>query len=56
MSLNIIFMGTPDFAVPILSTIFKSKHKILSVYTQNPKKVDVDKRLISHRFISFHKN
>ncbi len=38
MSLNIIFMGTPDFAVPILSTIFKSKHKILSVYTQNPKK------------------
>ena len=28
----------PDFSVTILSTIFKSKHKILSVYTQNPKK------------------
>ncbi len=40
MSLNIIFMGTPDFAVPILKTINNSKHKILSVYTQPPKKRD----------------
>ena len=38
MALNIIFMGTPDFAVQILSTIHNSNHKILHVYTQSPKK------------------
>ena len=31
-------MGTPDFAVQILSKIHNSKHKILHVYTQSPKK------------------
>ena len=38
MSLNIIFMGTPDFAVPILSTIFKSKHDFICIYTKPEKK------------------
>ena len=38
MALKIIFMGTPDFAVPILKTILESDNKILTVYTQNPKK------------------
>ena len=38
MSLKLIFMGTPDFAVPILNTILETGHKILTVYTQNPKK------------------
>ncbi len=38
MSLKIIFMGTPEFSVPILKSINNSKHKILSVYTQPPKK------------------
>ena len=33
-------MGTPDFAVPILKSIYESKHKILEVYTQPPKKKD----------------
>ena len=28
MALKIIFMGTPDFAVPILKSIIDSKHKI----------------------------
>ena len=31
-------MGTPEFAVPILISLYKSKHDILSVYTQSPKK------------------
>ena len=31
-------MGTPDFAVPILHSIKKSGHNIISVYTQIPKK------------------
>ena len=30
MALKIIFMGTPDFAVPILSSIKNSGHNILS--------------------------
>ena len=38
MALKIIFMGTPDFAVPILKSIYESKHKILEVYTQPPTK------------------
>ena len=38
MSFKILFMGTPEFAVPILKSINNSKHKILEVYTQSPKK------------------
>ncbi len=38
MALKIIFMGTPNFSVPILDSIYNSKHKIISVYTKSPKK------------------
>ena len=38
MALKIIFMGTPNFAVPILKSVHESKHKILEVYTQPPTK------------------
>ena len=38
MSDNIIFMGTSQFAVPILEKIRKSKFNISVVYTQPPKK------------------
>ena len=38
MALKIIFMGTPEFAVPALKTIANSRHKILEVYTQPAKK------------------
>ncbi len=38
MSLKLIFMGTPEFAVPILETLINSQHNVLTVYTQNPKK------------------
>ena len=38
MALKIIFMGTPDFAVKILNSIIDSKHNVLAVYTQSPKK------------------
>ena len=31
-------MGTPEFAVPSLKGLFESKHEIISVYTQPPKK------------------
>ena len=35
---KIIFFGTPEFALPILKKINNSKHEILTVYTQSPKK------------------
>ena len=38
MALDIVFMGTPNFAVPILKTIYNSEHRIKCVYTQPPKK------------------
>ena len=38
MALKIIFMGTPDFSVPILEALHKSEHEIIQVYTQPPKK------------------
>ena len=38
MPLKLIFMGTPEFAVPILNSLHQSKHSVLSVYTQGPKK------------------
>ena len=56
MALKIIFMGTPDFAVPILDAIHGSDHKILEVYTQPPKKVEEDKKLIIQIFIIMQKN
>ncbi|HYJ59479.1 MAG TPA: methionyl-tRNA formyltransferase [Methyloceanibacter sp.] len=37
MSMRIIFMGTPDFAVPALRAIRESGHEIAAVYTQPPR-------------------
>jgi len=38
MPLKILFMGTPQFSVPILKSIKDSNHEIIAVYTQPPKK------------------
>jgi len=38
MSFKILFMGTPNFAVPVLKSIHQKNHRILEVYTQEPKK------------------
>ena len=38
MSLNIVFMGTPEFSLPTLQTLIKNKFNILNAYTQPPKK------------------
>ena len=46
MSLKIIFMGTPEFAVPILKSIYESENKILSVYTQPAKKKSRGQKII----------
>ena len=47
MSLKLIFMGTPQFAVPILNAIHNSKHEILCVYTQPPKKKNRGQKIYS---------
>jgi methionyl-tRNA formyltransferase len=35
--LRIIFMGTPDFAVPTLRAILEAGHEVVTVYTQPPR-------------------
>jgi methionyl-tRNA formyltransferase len=37
LALRLVFMGTPDFAVPTLVEICASDHKIAAVYTRAPK-------------------
>ena len=36
MPLRIVFMGTPDFAVPTLSEIMRQGHEVAAVYTRAP--------------------
>jgi len=38
MSLNIVFMGTPEFSVPTLDLLNKNKLNVVRVYTQPPAK------------------
>ncbi|MDA8822277.1 methionyl-tRNA formyltransferase [Candidatus Pelagibacter bacterium] len=45
MSFKILFMGTPNFAVPILKSLIDSKHKVLEVYTQPPNKKNRGQRI-----------
>ena len=35
--LRIIFMGTPDFAVPTLRAILEAGHEVVAVYTRAPR-------------------
>ncbi len=35
--MNIIFMGTPDFAIPALKTLIESEHSVSAVFTQPDK-------------------
>jgi methionyl-tRNA formyltransferase len=37
MSLRLVFMGTPEFAVPTLRAIARRGHEIIAVYTRAPK-------------------
>ena len=50
MSLKLIFMGTPEFAVPILKSIIMGAQNIIGLYS-TPKKVNVGKLVISvHKY------
>lgn len=37
MSLDVVFMGTPEFSVPTLAAILDSGHRVVAVYTQPPR-------------------
>jgi methionyl-tRNA formyltransferase len=37
LALRLVFMGTPDFAVPILDAIVDAGHKVTAVYTRPPR-------------------
>ena len=37
MSLRIVFMGTPDFAVPTLTAIVGAGHEVVAIYTRAPR-------------------
>jgi len=37
MPLNIVFMGTPDFSVPVLDAIMAAGHRVIAVYSQPPR-------------------
>ena len=47
MALKIIFMGTPEFSIPILKSIYETNNKILEVYTQPPKKKNRGQKIIN---------
>jgi methionyl-tRNA formyltransferase len=37
--MRLVFMGTPEFSVPILAALLEAGHEIVSVYTQPPRPV-----------------
>ncbi|WP_128892099.1 methionyl-tRNA formyltransferase [Erythrobacter sp. HKB08] len=43
--MRIVFMGTPDFAVPTLEALHKAAHEIVAVYTQPPRPAGRGKKL-----------
>jgi methionyl-tRNA formyltransferase len=44
--MRIIFMGTPDFAVPALRALHEARHEIVCVYTQPPRPAGRGKKLM----------
>jgi methionyl-tRNA formyltransferase len=44
-TLRIAFMGTPDFAVPVLNALINAGHTIVAVYSQPPSHAGRGKKL-----------
>ncbi len=45
--MRIVFMGTPDFAVPTLRALHKAGHEIITVYSQTPRPAGRGKKLLA---------
>lgn len=48
--MKIVFMGTPDFAVPVLEALSK-EHEVVCVYTRRRKRPAAVKKRARRRFI-----
>ena len=46
MGKDVIFMGTPQFAVPVLDVLLHSPHQVLAVYTQPDKPVGRKRQIV----------
>ncbi|HVI98673.1 MAG TPA: methionyl-tRNA formyltransferase [Sphingomonas sp.] len=44
--MRIIFMGTPDFAVPVLDALVGAEHEVVAAYTQPPRRAGRGKQLM----------
>ena len=44
--MRIIFMGTPEFAVPALAALHAAGHEVVCVYTQPPRPAGRGKKLM----------
>ena len=55
MSLKIVFMGTPEFSLPSLDSIFRKKFNVIQVYTQPPKKSKRGQKINSSPIEEFSK-
>ncbi|MGN6376309.1 MAG: methionyl-tRNA formyltransferase [Sphingomonas sp.] len=44
--MRIVFMGTPDFSVPVLDALVDAGHDIVAVYTQPPRRAGRGKKLL----------
>lgn len=47
--MKVIFMGTPDFAVPTLKAIHEAGHELLAVVTQPDKPKEEETRYSFHQ-------
>ena len=45
MTLSVVFMGTPDFAVPSLAELISNGYNVVRVYTQPPRPAGRGKKL-----------
>lgn len=56
--LKIIFMGTPDFAVPALQALIGSRHEVIAVYSQPPRPKGRGQKVVPspvHELAAHHK-
>jgi methionyl-tRNA formyltransferase len=44
--MRIVFMGTPEFSVPVLDAVVEAGHKVVAVYTQPPRPAGRGKRTV----------
>jgi methionyl-tRNA formyltransferase len=43
--MRIIFMGTPDFSVPVLQALVDAGHNVVAVYSSHPVQLAVVKKI-----------